>query len=278
MCFDSDSLPPIPVLSGAAVSHDDLVLDRLRRQPVRCVPGRPGGVRRGRRRDPPGRPRALPLLRGARAPLRRARLRRRRDRLLRPHGGRRQRDDDFEYMPHVAETSRSSSRRTSRLPSSTSAGSAARRSSRSASASAAATRGLPPRPATGSNGAVGFYGFRPSGTAPSALPSARVRSRRRSSRCRPAQTEHHGGRERRLRGCLTQPASTTSSSSTTAPRTASSTASKNSSPRPPRTPGTRRLGSSSDLVPDTAKRCQAPLLRFQRTVAGPRATRRSTSP
>ena len=26
MCFDSDSLPPIPVLSGAAVSHDDLVL------------------------------------------------------------------------------------------------------------------------------------------------------------------------------------------------------------------------------------------------------------
>src|SRR5213595_108823 len=27
MCFDSDSLPPIPVLSGAAVSHDDLVLD-----------------------------------------------------------------------------------------------------------------------------------------------------------------------------------------------------------------------------------------------------------
>lgn len=27
MCFDSDSLPPIPVISGAAVSHDDLVLD-----------------------------------------------------------------------------------------------------------------------------------------------------------------------------------------------------------------------------------------------------------
>ena len=26
MCFDSDSLPPIPVISGAAVSHDDLVL------------------------------------------------------------------------------------------------------------------------------------------------------------------------------------------------------------------------------------------------------------
>lgn len=27
MCFDRDSLPPIPVISGAAVSHDDLVLE-----------------------------------------------------------------------------------------------------------------------------------------------------------------------------------------------------------------------------------------------------------
>ena len=27
MCFDSDSLPPIPAVSGAAVSHDDLVLE-----------------------------------------------------------------------------------------------------------------------------------------------------------------------------------------------------------------------------------------------------------
>src|SRR6266536_283960 len=27
MCFDRDSLPPIPVLSGAAVSHEDLVLE-----------------------------------------------------------------------------------------------------------------------------------------------------------------------------------------------------------------------------------------------------------
>src|SRR5438445_9956805 len=27
MCFDRDSLPPIPPLSGAAVSHDDLVLE-----------------------------------------------------------------------------------------------------------------------------------------------------------------------------------------------------------------------------------------------------------
>jgi len=27
MCFDHDSLPPIPALSGAAVSHDDLILE-----------------------------------------------------------------------------------------------------------------------------------------------------------------------------------------------------------------------------------------------------------
>ena len=27
MCFDTDSLPPIPAISGAAVSHDDLVLE-----------------------------------------------------------------------------------------------------------------------------------------------------------------------------------------------------------------------------------------------------------
>ncbi|HEY8102960.1 MAG TPA: hypothetical protein VIE18_00495, partial [Gaiellaceae bacterium] len=27
MCFDSDSWPPIPTISGAAVSHDDVVLE-----------------------------------------------------------------------------------------------------------------------------------------------------------------------------------------------------------------------------------------------------------
>ena len=27
MCFDTDSLPPIPVISGAAISHDELVLE-----------------------------------------------------------------------------------------------------------------------------------------------------------------------------------------------------------------------------------------------------------
>ena len=27
MCFEPDSLPPIPVISGAALAHEDLVLD-----------------------------------------------------------------------------------------------------------------------------------------------------------------------------------------------------------------------------------------------------------
>src|SRR6201997_3534605 len=27
MCFDTDSAPPIPVISGAAISHEDLVLE-----------------------------------------------------------------------------------------------------------------------------------------------------------------------------------------------------------------------------------------------------------
>ena len=27
MCFDHDSLPPVPAISGAAISHDDLVLE-----------------------------------------------------------------------------------------------------------------------------------------------------------------------------------------------------------------------------------------------------------
>ena len=48
MCFDSDSLPPIPVISGAAVSHDDLVLEAADGNRLAAFaatpdePGRPG--------------------------------------------------------------------------------------------------------------------------------------------------------------------------------------------------------------------------------------------
>ena len=47
MCFDSDSLPPIPVISGAAVSHDDLVLearDGNRLAAFAATPDEPGAT------------------------------------------------------------------------------------------------------------------------------------------------------------------------------------------------------------------------------------------
>ena len=90
MCFELDSLPPIPVIRGAAVSHDDLVLEARDGNRFAAFAATPDEPTRRRRRHPPGRPRALPLLRGARAALRRARLRRGRVRLLRPHRRRRE--------------------------------------------------------------------------------------------------------------------------------------------------------------------------------------------
>jgi carboxymethylenebutenolidase len=47
MCFDLDSLPPIPVISGAAVSHEDLVLearDGNRFAAFIATPDEPSGV------------------------------------------------------------------------------------------------------------------------------------------------------------------------------------------------------------------------------------------
>jgi carboxymethylenebutenolidase len=47
MCFDADSLPPIPVISGAAVSHEDLVLeaaDGNRFAAFLATPDEPGGA------------------------------------------------------------------------------------------------------------------------------------------------------------------------------------------------------------------------------------------
>ena len=47
MCFDRDSLPPIPVISGAAVSHDDLILeaqDGNRLAAFAATPDEPSGA------------------------------------------------------------------------------------------------------------------------------------------------------------------------------------------------------------------------------------------
>ena len=88
MCFDADSEPPIPRIAGAAVSHDDLTLASADGTELAAFLATPDRRGEQRRRDPARRPRPLPLLRGARAPLRRAWLPRDRDRLLRPHRGR----------------------------------------------------------------------------------------------------------------------------------------------------------------------------------------------
>src|SRR5262245_4606429 len=47
MCFDADSLPPIPVLAGAAVDHEDLVLqsgDGTRFAAFAALPDEPAGT------------------------------------------------------------------------------------------------------------------------------------------------------------------------------------------------------------------------------------------
>ena len=104
MCFDSDSLPPIPVLSGAAVSHDELVLsaaDGNRFAAFRAVPEAPAAVGVVILPDVRGLYRFYEelALRFAERGFAAVAI----DYFGRTAGVAR-RDDDFEYMPHVAET------------------------------------------------------------------------------------------------------------------------------------------------------------------------------
>ena len=104
MCFDSDSLPPIPVISGAAVSHDDLVLiasDGNQLAAFRAVPEQPASVGVV----------LLPDVRGLYGFYEELALRfaeRGYAAVAIDYFGRTagvaKRDDDFEYMPHVGET------------------------------------------------------------------------------------------------------------------------------------------------------------------------------
>jgi carboxymethylenebutenolidase len=104
MCFDSDSLPPIPVLSGAAVSHDDLVLeadDGNRFAAFSAVPDEPSGAGIV----------ILPDVRGLYRFYEELALRfaeRGHAAIAIDYFGRTagvdRRDDDFEYMPHVDQT------------------------------------------------------------------------------------------------------------------------------------------------------------------------------
>ena len=104
MCFDSDSLPPIPVISGAAVSHDDLVLeaaDGNRFAAFSATPDVPGAVGVV----------ILPDVRGLYRFYEELALRfaeRGYAAVAIDYFGRTagvaKRDDDFEYMPHVQQT------------------------------------------------------------------------------------------------------------------------------------------------------------------------------
>jgi carboxymethylenebutenolidase len=104
MCFDSDSLPPSPVLSGAAVSHDELVLsaaDGNRFAAFRALPDEPAGVGVVILPDVRGLYRFYEelALRFAERGFAAVAI----DYFGRTAGVAR-RDDEFDYMPHVLET------------------------------------------------------------------------------------------------------------------------------------------------------------------------------
>jgi carboxymethylenebutenolidase len=104
MCFDRDSLPPIPVLSGAAVSHDDLALeasDGNRLAAFSATPDEPSGAGIV----------ILPDIRGLYRFYEELALRfaeRGHAAIAIDYFGRtagvEKRGDDFEYMPHVEQT------------------------------------------------------------------------------------------------------------------------------------------------------------------------------
>ena len=104
MCFDLDSLPPIPVITGAAVSHEDLVLeanDGNRFAAFLATPDEPSGVGVV----------ILPDVRGLYRFYEELALRfaeRGYAALVVDYFGRtagaERRGDDFEYMPHVQQT------------------------------------------------------------------------------------------------------------------------------------------------------------------------------
>jgi carboxymethylenebutenolidase len=104
MCFDLDSAPPIPVISGAAVSHDDLTLESADGTRFRAFAAHP---------DDPSDAGVvlLPDVRGLYHFYEELALRfaeRGYEAVAIDYFGRtagvEKRDDDFEYMPHVEQT------------------------------------------------------------------------------------------------------------------------------------------------------------------------------
>ena len=230
MCFELDSLPPIPVLSRRrAVAPEDVTLeaaDGNRFAAFAAAPDEPG----------PAGVVVLPDVRGLYRFYEELALRfaergypaSRFDYFGRTAGvGKR--DDDFEYMEHVAQTTpegiQADVARRGRATCARRRAARARRSSRSASASAAATRGSRRRAGTASPARSASTARPASGTA---RPGRRSARRDRGADPRAAgrrRREHHCRAQRRLRrGARRRRASSTRSSSTTARRTASSTA------------------------------------------------------
>ena len=219
MCFDDDSSPPVPVISGAAVSHERLVLDAAngnRFAAFAALPDEPSdtGIV------------ILPDVRGLYRFYEELALRfaeRGYPAIAFDYFGRTasaaKRDGEFEYMPHVQAV------KPSEIQADVGAAVAwlrehgRRRSSPSASAWAVATRGCPPREATVWLGAVGFYGR--TGEGPDGSPGPIQRSRgwvpilALQAGDGP---EHHGRGQRGLRGAL-RAASTARARHVRAPRT-----------------------------------------------------------
>ena len=237
MCFDLDSSPPIPVISGGApVLSEDVTLeaaDGNRFAAFLSLPEEPG----------PAGVVILPDVRGLYRFYEELALRfaeRGYPAVAIDYFGRTagvgKRGDDFPYPDHVAQTTPQGFRRTHAQPSSSSGApraARARRSSPSASASAAGIRGFPRPAATGSQGRSASTVIPASGTASPVRRNERASSRRRSSGCRRATTRTSPRRTTRpsMRHSPRR-ASSTRSSPTTARRTASSTASTRSSPTP----------------------------------------------
>ena len=158
MCFDLDSAPPIPPLSGAAVSHDDLVLEAR------------DGNRSQHFWQRPRRPR-VPASSSSRTSAASTASTRSSPCASPSAGMPRSRSTTSGGLPAQRSVTTTSStcrtcsrrrqpgcRRTWPLALRTSARPDATRSSRSGSASEAATRGLRPQLSHGLAGAIGFYG------------------------------------------------------------------------------------------------------------------------
>ena len=218
MCFDTDSAPPDPRdLRGCRLARRSGARGR-RRQPVRRL--RSGARRAGGTTGVV----ILPDVRGLYRFYEELALRfaeRGYPAIAFDYFGRtagvEKRDDDFDYMPHVQQTTPEGVQADVAAAVELSArGTAQRRSSPSASASAAASPGSPLRRATASRAPSASTACRASATASRGRPSAPPRSARRSSRFRRATTRTSPPRTtlRSMRRSR-RPASSTRSSPTT---------------------------------------------------------------